>query len=81
MSHSGEFTWKRIAEEAEESARKFAWISIALFLISVVFAYTSLSNHLRHSSACEYIGQNAPVFASQRTEQGAFASALLKHCR
>ena len=79
MSHGVEFTWKNLAEASEDATRKFAWIAAGLFLAGSVLAYLSISTHLRYSSTCAYISENAPAVATQKTEEAEFARALLRN--
>ena len=79
MSNGVEFTWKNLAEASEDATRKFAWIAAGLLLACSVLAYLSITTHLRYSSTCAYIGENAPAVAIQDSKEADFARALLRN--
>lgn len=50
-----QFTWKRMAEEREQTARNLARIAIGLFVACNVFAFTTYSGHSRYAELCRQV--------------------------
>lgn len=70
-------SWKRMAEERDQSARTMTRIAIGLFIVCNVLAVTSFSAQSRYSSLCHFVGERAPDLAARASEEGVFARALL----
>lgn len=70
-------SWKRVAEERDQSARTMTRIAIGLFIVCNVLAVTSFSAQSRYSNLCHYVGERAPGLAALSTEEGVFARVLL----
>jgi len=59
-----QFTWKRMAEEREETARSLGRIAIALFILCNVLAFTTYSGHSRYAQLCHRLNGLNPSAAS-----------------
>jgi hypothetical protein len=58
-----QFTWKRMAEEREETARNLGRIAIGLFVACNVLAFTTYSGHSRFGELCQRIDGINPSLA------------------
>jgi hypothetical protein len=76
-----QFTWKRMAEEREETARSLGRIAIALFLVCNVLAFTTYSGHSRYAQLCHRLNGLSPSQASYLgREVVASLSAVRSEC-
>lgn len=76
-----QFTWKRMAEEREETARSLGRIAIALFILCNVLAFTTYSGHSRYAQLCRQINGLNPSAASYLgTSAVAGLSAVRSEC-
>ncbi len=50
-----QFTWKRMAEEREETARNLGRIAIGLFVACNILAFTTYSGHSRYAELCHQL--------------------------
>lgn len=59
-----QFTWKRMAEEREETARSLGRVAIALFIVCNVLAFTTYSGHSHYAQLCRQLNGLNPSAAS-----------------
>jgi len=59
-----QFTWKRMAQEREETARNLGRIAIALFIACNVLAFTTYSGHSHYAKLCHQLNGLNPSAAS-----------------
>ena len=58
-----QFTWKRMAEEREETARNLGRIVIGLFVACNVLAFTTYAGHARYAELCRQLDGLDPSVA------------------
>ena len=58
-----QFTWKRMAEEREATARNLGRIVIGLFVAGNVLAFTTYAGHARYAELCRQLGGLDPSIA------------------
>jgi hypothetical protein len=77
-----QFTWKRMAEEREATARNLARIAIGLFVACNVFAFTTYSGHSRNAELCRQVVDLDQVVAGRLSGEAATRfTALQERCQ
>lgn len=77
-----QFTWKRMAEEREQTARNLARIAIGLFVACNVFAFTTYSGHSRYAELCRQVdGLDQAAAGRLGGDAAASLTALQAQCQ
>ena len=77
-----QFTWKRMAEEREETARNLGKIAIGLFIACNVLAFVSYSGHARYAELCHRLdGLNPSAARYMGTDVVSSLDAVRAQCQ
>ena len=77
-----QFTWKRMAEEREQTARNLGRIAVGLFVACNVLAFTTYSGHARYAELCRKLdGLNPSVARYMGSDAVASLDAVRMQCQ